>query len=178
MLIFSQKVNLPNLFYTLGVFVALVFNSAFALPFNQDMVGNQPSIGDIQRPEPGLSISRGSLQRDLLMTREEAVNLKNPVKATEQSVYHGDRLYNANCAPCHGRVLDGKVYLGTVQNQVPGPALFAESMWEKSDGHYFSYIHYGGMAIMPAYGWKLNFYEQWDIVNFIRKIQEDIKNKK
>jgi mono/diheme cytochrome c family protein len=160
------------------VIIFIVSSSSYALPFNQDMVGNQPSIGDIQRPEPGSSVSRGSLQRDLMMSREEAVNLKNPIKPTEQSIYHGERLYSSNCSPCHGRVIDGEVYLGTVQTQVPGPALFVESMWEKSDGHYFSYIHYGGMAIMPAYGWKLNSHEQWDIVNFIRKVQEDTKNSK
>ncbi len=158
--------------------ICLVESEAWALPFNQDMVGNQPSIGDIQRPEPGNSIPLGSLTRDLQMTREEATNLENPVSASVSSVAHGERLFSANCSPCHGRVVGpGEVVLGGVQGQVPGPALFVEPMWEKPDGHYFTYIHYGGLAIMPAYGWRLTHQEEWDIVNYIRKVQNEVREK-
>ncbi|MCB0331689.1 MAG: cytochrome c, partial [Bdellovibrionales bacterium] len=43
----------------------------------------------------------------------------------------------------------------------------------KSDGHIFSYIHFGGVAIMPRYGYKLSPREHWDIVNYIRWMQKD-----
>jgi len=141
-----------------------------ALPFNQDMVGGQPILGKVMRPKAEGSVPRGAEAR-YVGTKEDAVNLKNPVPASPASVASGERLFHSNCSPCHGRYIEGKYIAGAVSKYVPGPNLQAEFYKTKSDGHFFQFIHFGGMAIMPAYGYKFSINEHWDIVNYIRHIQ-------
>jgi mono/diheme cytochrome c family protein len=154
--------------------LVLFTSTAFALPFNQDMVGGQLSVGDIHRPEPENSKQRGAESRYSGETREGAAGLTNPVPATAASVHHGERLYQANCSMCHGRRIDGKQVEGGVQHLLPGIPLFEAYMKEKPDAHYFQFVKYGGMAIMPAYGWKFSTEEIWDIVNYIRLVQKEV----
>lgn len=157
----------------LGILFAVVGLAplASALPFNQDMVGNQISVGDMHRPEPAKSKPRGAEERYVGESREAALLMKNPVKPTADSVIHGERLYQVTCSPCHGRYIEDQYVNGGVQHVVPGPPLFEAYMKEKPDAHYFQYIHFGGLAIMPAYGWRFSPEEHWDIVNYIRSVQ-------
>jgi mono/diheme cytochrome c family protein len=154
---------------------ALVFinATAFALPFNQDMVRNQLSIGDIQRPEPPHSVPRNSLQRKVVEKREDALSLVNPVKPSIRSIARGKRLYQSNCSVCHGRLIDGQHIKGAMQDKNGALPLFEAFMKEKSDGHFFQHIHFGLYPVMPVYGWRFAISEQWDIVNYIRKGQEE-----
>lgn len=41
----------------------------------------------------------------------------------------------------------------------------------RSDGNIYGIIHFGGMAVMPALGWKLSPTEHWDIINYVRHVQ-------
>jgi mono/diheme cytochrome c family protein len=159
---------------TVGLVVST--GTAVALPFNQDMVGNQISTGDMQRPEPARSIPRGAAKRFVGMKREDALTLVNPVKPTTRSIAHGKRLFQANCTPCHGKIVNQTYVLGPLATQLPGAPLFQGSfMWDKPDAHYFQFIHFGGMAIMPKYGYKFSIKEHWDIVNYIRDVQRQFK---
>lgn len=155
---------------------ALAPISALALPFNQDMVGTQLANGTIQREGAKDSVAVGTSQRYIGDKREDALVLSNPVTRTVQSVSNGSRLYRAQCAPCHGSVIDGAYVQGPVAKFVPGPHLFIEAMKAKPDAHYFQYIYFGGLAIMPRYGYKLSIDEQWDIVNYIRDVQDNFKS--
>lgn len=141
-----------------------------ALPFNTDMMSTQPANGRITRPRPAGSIQNGAGER-FVGTREEAVSLVNPIISTPLSVVRGNRLYHANCSPCHGRHIDGKTVPGAVSTMLPGPDLSMDIYKSKSDSHFFQFIHFGGMAIMPAYASKFSISEHWDIVNYIRSIQ-------
>lgn len=141
-----------------------------ALPFNQDMVNNQLSGGQIMRPKAAGSIQDGALER-FVGTREEAAKLTNPVPATAASVGHGQRIYNSNCAPCHGQFVDNAWIPGPVGKVLPAVNLSQDYLKKVPDSHFFQFIHFGGMAIMPAYGWKLSMNEHWDVVNYIRSVQ-------
>jgi hypothetical protein len=47
---------------------------------------------------------------------------------------------------------------------------------DRTDGYIFGAIHYGSYStLMPAYGWKFSIEEHWDMVNYIRKMQSEIK---
>ena len=154
----------------------LAASGAQALPFNQDMVGTQPVTGSIMRPKAPGSVPRGALSRysekpeDLTKT----LQITNPTKADADSLAHGERLFSVNCSPCHGSYTGGKHVASAMQvpnGAMPGPVLSDAIVAQKPDGHFYQFIHFGGMAIMPAYGYKLSVQEHWDIVNYIRDFQ-------
>jgi mono/diheme cytochrome c family protein len=144
---------------------------AEALPFNQDMVNTQYSNGTIMRPAPEGAVSVAEANRWVGKKREDALALTNTVPPSVESVSKGKRLYHINCSPCHGRMLEGEYVPGAVSQQVPGPNLFMAFYKDRPDNHFFQFIYFGGMAIMPAYGWKFSIEEHWDIVNYIRSVQ-------
>jgi len=147
---------------------------ALALPFNQDMVGSQISNGAIMRKHAEGAVATSDAERYVGLTREGALTLTNPIPATPESLSKGARLFSANCSPCHGRYNEGKYIPGAVSNYVPGPNLALSFYKEKPDAHFFQFIHFGGMAIMPAYGWKFSMEEHWDIVNYVRQVQNEM----
>jgi hypothetical protein len=145
--------------------------SVQALPFNQDMVGTQLTNGNIMRPKAAESVPVGASERFIGPKREDALRLTNPVEPTEMSIASGSRLFAINCSPCHGRYIEGEHIPGAVSVYLPGPELSNALYKDKPDAHFFQFIYYGGLAIMPAYGWKLSIEEHWDIVNYIRHLQ-------
>jgi mono/diheme cytochrome c family protein len=164
---FNKNNHIP--FASILIFLNIIFiDYLHALPFNQEMVGTQLSTGDIQRLEPTDSIPRGYLARDLVKKREDALLIPNPVKPTRNSIRHGQRLYNANCSVCHGRLIEDKLVKGVMQDLNGALPLFAEFMKPKPDGHFYQHIYFGLMPIMPSYKYRFTEEEQWDLVNFIR----------
>lgn len=159
--------------FSLGFFASgffFVSSAALALPFNQDMVGNQLITGSLMREKPLGSVSKGSLSRTFV-NREAVLEYKNPMVGDKNSVLRGRRLFAVNCQPCHGHYEDGKHVPGTFAAQMPSIDLTQEMIAKKPDGHFLGYIYFGGMAIMPAYGWKLSVKEHWDIVSYVRHLQ-------
>jgi len=145
--------------------------AANALPFNQDMVGSQLSVGDMHRADPLRSRERGFSARFMGDEPGDPNRFINPVPASARSIRHGERLYQSNCSPCHGRRIEGKQIEGGVQQWMPGLPLFEPMMKDKPDGHFYQAIHYGFAGIMPSYGYKFSIEEEWDIVNYIRSVQ-------
>lgn len=172
--------NLPYRFLKLPVVTLCVIlvaqmltvAAASALPFNQDMVGNQMITGSIMRPKAAHSVPYGSLG-SRLESKDAAAKLENPLKGNPLSVVNGERLFNINCSVCHGKYPDGKQQPAAPPLDKIGAVDLSQEMYKSSrtDGQIFSVIHFGGMAIMPPYGWKLSNDEKWDIVNYVRKFQ-------
>lgn len=140
-----------------------------ALPFNDDMVHDQFKTSEIMRPAPDGSIPIGASER-YVESKEAALALENPIPADEVSIGNGERLWDVNCSMCHGIYEDDGYKPGVVSSRVPGPDVAMDFIKAKSDGHFFSYIYFGG-AVMPRYGWKFSKAEIWDMVNYIRKVQ-------
>jgi mono/diheme cytochrome c family protein len=154
-----------------GVLVCEVGEVA-ALPFNDDMVMIQPANGRIMRELPPHSVPLGSLESQIAGP-EAARQMTNPVQASENSIASGRRLFSINCTPCHGSYKDGEYIVSSLAAVGMPPINLAEKrLVDQPDGHFFSYIHFGG-AIMPPYGWKFSIKEHWDIVNYIRQIQQE-----
>jgi len=155
----------------------LIFcGNSFALPFNDDLVGTQPKTGQLMRPEPEGSVPVGA---DTRYVESEAAALKLTIPATENlaiSLKRGERMYRTNCLQCHGIWKGDKYIAGSVQQWLPGLDLTMQMIADKPDGHFFSAIHYGFAGIMPPYGYKFSIDEHWDLVRFVRKMQEDKKS--
>ena len=157
------------------VFVALSPQGLLALPFNDDMVDTPVLRPGISYREPVAgTVPRGSLSRRAPST-VEAAELTNPKSTRDKfSVSHGKRLFEVNCSPCHG-VYDsaGKNIpseIATTKMLKAAPDLNTDYYRERPDGHYFSVVHFG-FGLMPAVGWKLSKDETWDIVTYIRSLQ-------
>jgi mono/diheme cytochrome c family protein len=102
-------------------------------------------------------------------------DVENPVTASQSSLEAGEKLYNTNCAMCHGAtgMGDGGVGQfwggpGVVPNLGDASKYGDESTYP--DGFFYHNIAVGKNA-MPAFGYKLNAKQTWDIVNYVRKLQ-------
>lgn len=145
---------------------------AFALPFNDDMVHDQPKTNEIMRKLPEGSIPTNA-KLPLIGSVQEAEALSNPQRRDKESLVNGKRLFEINCSPCHGTYGEkGEHAVSRVSGfwPVPPPVLSAEQYRDRSEGSIFATIHFG-RGIMPRYGWKLSEKEHWDIVNYVRTLQ-------
>jgi mono/diheme cytochrome c family protein len=97
---------------------------------------------------------------------------KNPVPADATSLARGSELFNINCTACHGTggKGDGPV-AAFLRNKKPidltGP--IGVSL---SDGAIFMTITNGTSGGMPALNENLTVRERWDVVNYVRQLQQ------
>ena len=151
--------------------LSLAATSAVALPFNDDLVNSQIKTGQVMRPKAEGVVPRGMASLRL-EKKEDAVSLSNPLKGDARSLASGEQLYRINCSPCHGDITAKPWATGPVGMRLGAPDLSMAPYTERSDGSLYGTIHFGGLAIMPGYGWKLSPTEHWDLVNYVRKAQE------
>lgn len=157
--------------YLLLVFAAVEAGAgiAYPWPWSTDMK-DQPSVRSQESPRkaPPNTIPRRG--KELPMDRIEAgKKLNNPTKATVNSLNNGRRLYQIYCVLCHGEDAKGK---GPVAGKfVPPPDLTLEVFRKRPDGFIYETIRVGG-PIMPGQGEVLTPEERWDVVNYLRSLQE------
>lgn len=107
-------------------------------------------------------------------TQVQIPDLKNPVKATHESISSGKTIYENNCAKCHGLLGDGN-----------GPAALSFTSktpvlynWykadDKTDGYLFWMIT-NGRTDMPPWGLELAETERWNIINYIKTLKKPLK---
>lgn len=159
------------------IFAASLFvvtRNASALPFNDDMVDNQKRTGIIMRGLPSTSVPVG-FENPVPKSKTEAAALVNPVAAESQSIENGARLFRVNCFPCHGDISKTPYQPGPVavnsKGTIPGMDIGDKMYLDKTDGYMYGTIQFGGLAIMPALGWKLSDNEHWDIINYVRSVE-------
>ncbi len=178
-----MAMNLRVINYSVLTFLStsLFAMSAQALPFNDDMVHSKNSkgghnyyaTGELMRQKPEGSVATGSMEYSV-KDKEEAGTLNTPQKANKQSVFIGKRLFQVNCSPCHGNIEKAGYQMGPVATKFVAPPDITQEPYisERSDGYLYGVIHFGGMAVMPALGWKLSPTEHWDIINYVRHVQK------
>jgi len=155
----------------IGTVLLLSASSAAALPFNDGMVDIQPRTGAIMKPKAPNSVPKGSLAYRI-EDKTEAETLSNPLKGDKFSAKSGKRLYKVNCYPCHGDLEAVPYAPGPVASKyLPTPDIGGEAYKTRSDGNLYGIIHFGS-AIMPALGYKLSPTEHWDIINYVRSVQD------
>jgi mono/diheme cytochrome c family protein len=91
----------------------------------------------------------------------------NPL-AGQPATAVGDTLYHTYCSVCHGPVGAGD---GLVGVKLGAPSLLTDRAKGYTDGYIYSIIRYG-RGVMPLYGDKVRGENRWQIVNFVRQLQD------
>jgi copper transport protein len=96
----------------------------------------------------------------------------NPIPANAASVQRGSELYQANCVQCHGAAGRGD---GPLAASFTPPAADFTTAHAKLhlDGEFFNWIKFGKPpTAMPAFGDEFTDDQIWDIINYLRDLQE------
>ncbi|HEY2824632.1 MAG TPA: cytochrome c [Gemmatimonadales bacterium] len=135
---------------------------AYQMP-RQPVPGTVPITG-VEVPTPPNDPSAANMAR---------INaLKNPADRTSESIERGRNRFTIYCSVCHGPAADGN---GTVPvgTKIRGwvPSLLTPKAMAYSDGYLYSMIRHG-RGLMPAYGDKVRGIDRWDVVNYLRTLQQ------
>ena len=143
--------------------------------FTMDMFKKGGDMIFFNNMPPSGTIKRGELFPYSLPNDSNGYNMsaavKNPFDTiTKAQMSEAGRLYNINCAICHGAtgVANGPIasggYVGGVAN------LTAEAYVKMADGTMFHSITYG-KGIMGPYSSQVTREQRWMIVKYIRTLQ-------
>jgi mono/diheme cytochrome c family protein len=105
-------------------------------------------------------------------THGDAAKLVNPVKPTDTSIAAGKKIYETQCATCHGPSGKGD---GKMAASITGakPSDLTDPTWKhgSSDGEIFTLIKDGSKGTgMRGYGSRLKPNDIWSVVNYIRTL--------
>ena len=145
-----------------------------SLPWNTDMYG-QPelAVGTAPQPPPAHSVPTTGVEPPLsarMSARIRAgLRLSNPNPASAESLASGKALFQIYCTACHGP--QGRGDGSVVGKGIPSSDLHAARIKGQKDGYMYATIRSGGI-IMPSYGHALSITERWDIVNYLRHLQD------
>jgi putative copper export protein/mono/diheme cytochrome c family protein len=96
----------------------------------------------------------------------------SPTEFAATAIAHGEKLFKANCALCHGA--DGSGDGPAAKGLPTRPAdLTAEHFWTHSDGDLFWYISHGikapdGGIGMPGFSGALSIEARWHLIDYLR----------
>jgi mono/diheme cytochrome c family protein len=129
-----------------------------------------PSRGQPQYSVPitGMFVAGYQVSNTALPAAVDSMSaIQNPTPADSVSLANGRKLFQINCAPCHGVAGLGN---GPVTKYgVIGINLTADHAKSVADGYIFGMIR-NGRGAMPSYN-RIEQMERWDVVNYIRGLQ-------
>lgn len=132
--------------------------------------GMAPPAGAATAPVPAPAASHPAM-----ISCEDKAR-KNPVEFTEVSTERGKKIYNTQCAICHGSKGDGKGDLAAdLKVNMPDftkPATLKD--W--SDGEIFTLIGVGADPMPPQTG-RLSDTHRWNLVNYLRSVSGQVPGK-
>ncbi len=170
-----------------GALLALPLLLAGCESWITDMV-QQPSVGPWQQLSADSTVpTRGNPQGSipvtgttvaswqvsyapLLGTIDSLSGVANPVVADARSLANGRKLFQVNCAVCHGEVGDGD---SPMRRLNPGygfaPSLLVPITVARTDGYLWGMMR-NGRNLMPPQN-RIPEEMRWDVVNYIRGLQ-------
>jgi mono/diheme cytochrome c family protein len=102
------------------------------------------------------------------ITPEDAAR-KNPVRFSEINVQRGKKIYETQCAMCHGEKGDGKGDLAEEMKITPPDFTKPDTLAKRTDGELFTIIQ-SGSATMPGQSARLKDTHKWEVVNYLRSL--------
>lgn len=131
-------------------------------------MADQPSV-DYQEgprllpPDKSVPVTGKSIVLDTLPV--------NPVQADEVSLQRGEILYSIYCSLCHGDGGQGDGPLAAYYEERPLRPLTAATITSQFDGQLFLTIS-EGYSRMPPQSEALSPRDRWDVINYMRKLEE------
>jgi mono/diheme cytochrome c family protein len=109
-----------------------------------------------------------------------ADRLVNPRARTSESLDRGKWVYETYCLVCHGESGRGD---GPIAAASGGPfvgvrSLVTDTMARRSDGYIYGVVIHApsmGRGLMPIYGDKIFGADRWDVVNYVRSLQQQAR---
>lgn len=125
---------------------------------------HQPSLGPYEAPVLSPPAAAVPVKGREVVSPESIP--KNPVAAGRESLARGAKLFDINCAMCHGRTSAERGPVGRKLNPPP-PGLEPGMVQGLSDSDIFKAVTFG-FGRMPPFREKIAPGERWDLVNFLR----------
>jgi copper transport protein len=113
----------------------------------------------------------------LAIPASASTNLANPVPSDDESIQRGEALYRASCVICHGASGGGPNEETVADDPSHDHGAEADLLDAKTeqrrDSDLFDAISSGVPGTdMPAYDQALNEEDRWDLVNYVRRLQD------
>ncbi len=141
--------------------------------------------GRTLQPPVKNTIARGQMILDFEATSDDAIRAKDAIRAGKEllnpttedelsaSVKRGAKRFRIYCGCCHGPLGEGDGMVGQRGFRPPPTLLSGNSIRANAkDGKLFHIITYG-QGLMPDMEAQLSPAERWDVVNFIRNLQDN-----
>ena len=127
---------------------------------------------------PGTVPVGGSEVDSLGLVAAESVT--NPRTLTSESLNRGKWEYETYCLVCHGDAGRGD---GPISSSAGGPffgvrSLVNDTIARRSDGYIYAVVIHSpsmGRGLMPIYGDKIQGTDRWDVVNYVRFLQQQAR---
>ena len=131
---------------------------------------DQPSIG--YREGPRLLPPDGAIPITGLEAPADGSIPLNPVEATDNSIVRGKLLFDIHCAVCHGdkALGDGPVAAYFRSPAPPVADLTTDRITGLDDGLLYLILTNGAQG-MPSLAENLTPRERWDVINYLRTLQ-------
>ena len=106
-----------------------------------------------------------------------AERLTNPRTRTAESLNRGKWVYQTYCLVCHGQSGKGDGPISaTAGGPFPGIRNLTDDLARsRSDGYMYGLVTSAaamGRLVMPRYGDKIHGTDRWDVVNYVRQLQQ------
>ncbi len=95
---------------------------------------------------------------------------KNPVPFTDVAVEQGKKLYESQCAMCHGSNGKGDGDLARALKIAPPDFTKPSVLAKRTDGELFTIIG-EGTTPMPGQKHRMSDLQRWELVDFLRSLQ-------
>ena len=100
-------------------------------------------------------------------------SMTNPLQPDEETRSTGKKLYEQDCAACHGKTGEGDGAAGKQLNPPPANIAVSSKMPMATDGYLYWTIAEGGVPVhtaMPPFKGALKEEQIWQIITYLREL--------